>query len=221
MSTRTTFLRLSAVRIAMALAVAGVGLSLVAAMPTPSPTPTPTQTATPTPTPNPCVFNDLGAASSGSSKSASGSWSSGCQSINRSGRYARFYRFSISTRASIRIDLASATDSYLFLLSGAGAAGTSVESIDVGAVVDSDDDGGLGRNARISSIVNAGTYTIEATTFRRETTGSFSLALAVSAAPAPTDTPTPTFTPTPTYTPTQRQPRHLRPPRRQRRLRRA
>ena len=85
---------------------------------------------------------------------------------------------------------------------GAGAAQTSVESSDVGAIVDSDDDDGLGRNARISSIVNAGTYTIEATTFRRETTGSFSLALAVSAAPAPTDTPTPTFTPTPTYTPT-------------------
>ena len=184
MSKRATFLRLSAIRIAMALAVAGVGLSFVG--------------ATPTPTPNPCVFNDLGAASSGSSKSASGSWSSGCQSINRSGRYARFYRFSVSTRASIRIDLASATDSYLFLLSGAGTAQTSVESSDVGAVVDSDDDGGLGRNARISTILNAGTYTIEATTFRRETTGSFSLTLAVSAAPAPTDTPTPTFTPTPT-----------------------
>ena len=50
----------------------------------------------------------------------------------------------------------------------AGAAGTSVESSDVGAVVDSDDDGGLGRNARISTILNAGTYTIEETTFRRE-----------------------------------------------------
>ena len=38
MSKRTTFLRLSAVRIAMALAVAGVGLSLVGATPTPVPT---------------------------------------------------------------------------------------------------------------------------------------------------------------------------------------
>ena len=130
MSKRTTFLRLSAVCIAMSLAVAGVGLAFVGATPTGIPTPSPSPDA-----------------------------------------YA-----------------------------GAGAAQTSVESSDVGAVVDSDDDGGLGRNARISSIVNAGTYTIEATTFRRETTGSFSLTLAVSAAPAPTDTPTPTFTPTPTYT---------------------
>ena len=64
---------------------------------------------------------------------------------------------------------------------GAGAAGTSVESSDVGAVVDNNDDGGIGRNARISTILNPGTYTIEATTFRRETTGSFSLTLAVSA----------------------------------------
>ncbi len=207
MSKRTTILRRGRVFL-QAMAVASLPLALAACgvpLPTPtagSPAGEAAQTATPTPTPNPCVFNDLGSASSGSSKSASGSWSSGCRSINRSGRYARFYRFSLSARASIQIDLSSATDSYLFLLSGAGAARTSVESSDVGAIVDSDDDGGRGRNARISTIVNAGTYTIEATTFRRETTGSFSLTLAVSAAPAPTDTPTPTFTPTATYTPT-------------------
>ena len=102
---------------------AGAGLTL---------TPTPT----PTPTPNPCVFNDLSRVSAGSSKSASGSWTSGCQSVNRAGRYARFYRFSLNARADVRIDLASATDSYLFLLSGAGATGTSVESSDLGAIVD-------------------------------------------------------------------------------------
>ena len=129
-----------ALRIALALIIMAVGLTLVAATPSPSPTPTPTpsptQTATPTPTPNPCVFNDLGRVSAGSSKSASGSWTSGCRSVNRAGRYARFYRFSLNARADIRIDLASATDSYLFLLSGAGAAGTSVEPSDLGAVVD-------------------------------------------------------------------------------------
>ena len=44
MSKQTTFLRPSAVRIALALAVAGVGLSLVGATPTPTPTPVPTIT---------------------------------------------------------------------------------------------------------------------------------------------------------------------------------
>ena len=181
MSKRTTF---ACIAIALAVALA--------------PTPTPT----PTPTPVPCVFNDLGSVAVGSSKSASGNWTSGCRSISRPGRYARFYRVSLTADASVRIDLTSATDAYLFLRSGAGAARTSVEASDLGSILASDDDSGSGRNARIERALDRGTYTIEATTFRREATGSFTLALRASATPTPTPTPSPTPTWTPTPTPT-------------------
>ena len=187
MSKRTTF---ACIAIALAVALA------------PTPTPTPTPTATPTPTPVPCVFNDLGSVAVGSSKSASGNWTSGCRSISRPGRYARFYRVSLTADASVRIDLTSATDAYLFLRSGAGAARTSVEASDLGSILASDDDSGSGRNARIERALDRGTYTIEATTFRREATGSFTLALRASATPTPTPTPSPTPTWTPTPTPT-------------------
>ena len=108
----------------------------------------------------------------------------------------------LSADASVRIDLTSATDAYLFLRSGAGAARTSVEASDLGSILASDDDSGSGRNARIERALDRGTYTIEATTFRREATGSFTLALRASATPTPTPTPSPTPTWTPTPTPT-------------------
>ena len=58
-------------------------------------------------------------------------------------------RTTILRLSAVRIAMALAVAGVgLAFGSGAGAAGTSVESSDVGAVVDSDDDGGLGRNAR-------------------------------------------------------------------------
>jgi V8-like Glu-specific endopeptidase len=100
-----------------------------------------------------------------------GTWTSSCASANRSGRYAKFYTFTLSSAADVQIDLSSSPDNYLYLLSGSGSGGS---------IVAEDDDAGGSQNARISESLNAGTYTIEATTYPSSTTGSFTLTLAVT-----------------------------------------
>ena len=112
---------------------------------TPAPTPTPTLTATPQPGSDDCLAS-IGIPNG--TVSRDGAWSSGCASANRSGRYARFYSFSLSQQASVQIDLTSATDTYLFLLEDAGTNGTLIER---------DDDGGpTGYNSRITRTLSAG-----------------------------------------------------------------
>ena len=97
-----------------------------------------------------------------------GSWSSSCPSANRSGRNARFFTFSLSSTTTVEIDLESGEDTYLFLLRGSGTTGD---------VITSDDDGGDGTDSRITRRLEAGTYTIEATTYDEGATGSFTLRL--------------------------------------------
>jgi hypothetical protein len=96
----------------------------------------------------------------------SGSWTKNCLSTNRAGRYARYYVFHLPAAAQIQIDLESSSDTYMFLLSGAGKDGE---------VLESNDDGGLGLNSRISQSLPAGNYTIEATTFADSVTGNFTV----------------------------------------------
>ncbi len=99
-----------------------------------------------------------------------GSWDGGCSSTNRPGRFARYYTFTLRQRNEITIDLTSpSVDSYLFLLTGAGQEGT---------VIVFDDDT-VGTNARIARMLEAGTYTIEATTYASGATGPFTLAVSV------------------------------------------
>ena len=93
------------------------------------------------------------------------SWTSSCLSERRSGRYARYYSFSLSTQASIKIDLESSTDPYLILTSGTGS------------IVAIDDDGGTGLNSQIIRTLGSGNYTIEATTYSSGALGSFRLSL--------------------------------------------
>jgi hypothetical protein len=100
-----------------------------------------------------------------------GSWTNSCASTHRSGRYAKFYTFTLSSAADVQIDLSSSVDNYMYLLSGSGSSG---------GIVAEDDDGGGSQNARISESLNAGTYTIEATTYSSSTTGSFTLTLSVT-----------------------------------------
>lgn len=97
-----------------------------------------------------------------------GNWSSGCGSTHRSGSYAWYYTFTLSSPASIQIDLTSSVDTYLYLMSGSGRSGQ---------LLTWDDDGGAGANSRISRTLSAGTYTIEATTFFSGRTGSFAMTL--------------------------------------------
>ena len=100
--------------------------------------------------------------------SASGTWSSTCQSANRSSRYAGYFTFSLNAPASVEITLESSEDTFLYLLRGSKPSRV---------VIDSDDDGGGGTDSRISADLEAGDYTIEATTYSEDTTGSFTVQL--------------------------------------------
>ncbi|MCY4654528.1 MAG: hypothetical protein OXC95_15350 [Dehalococcoidia bacterium] len=61
-------------------------------------------------------------------------------------------------------------DTYLFLRSGSATSGTALHQ--------NDDIGGTNRNSQIVATLAAGTYTIEATTYSPDTTGSFTLSVA-------------------------------------------
>ena len=96
------------------------------------------------------------------------SWDGSCPSAHRSGRFARYYTFTLRQRHEITIELTSPTvDTYLYLLRGAGQRGT---------VIDSNDDM-VGSNSRITSMLEPGTYTVEATTYSSGATGPFTLLL--------------------------------------------
>jgi hypothetical protein len=101
-------------------------------------------------------------------QTVNGTWTSVCTSVNRSGAYAKYYTFSVSSSSEVQIDLSSEDDPYLILLEGSGTGGR---------VIASDDDGGEGNNSRITQTLGAGSYTIEATTYYASTTGSFTLEL--------------------------------------------
>ena len=104
--------------------------------------------------------------------SVSGYWDGNCASTHRSGGYGRFYAFTLTQRTRVQIGLASSEDTYLYLLSGADSEGS---------VVDEDDDGGsTGNNSYLDLTLEAGTYTIEATTYDAGATGDFSLTITVA-----------------------------------------
>ena len=107
-----------------------------------------------------------------------GEWSGRCESANRAGSYARYYTFTLSQQAWVDIDLSSNVDTYLLLLEGSGTDGT--------VLARNDDGGSGGTDSRIGNQgLSAGTYTIEATTYRRSTTGDFRLELEVSEVTSP------------------------------------
>ena len=99
-----------------------------------------------------------------------GSLDAACRSTNKGGSYARYYTFDLSARAHVTIALSSKEDTYLFLLQGAGRDGMTVRSND-------DIVSGNNHNSRIQTALDAGEYTIEATTYNPGVTGSFALTL--------------------------------------------
>ena len=146
--------------------------------PTPAPTPTPGPTTGPPATVGP---TPPGADSCVETLSANGSvtgeWAAGCQSETEaqddSGSYpfARYYSFTLAQESEVTISLESGTDTYLYLRQGAGRAG---------AVLDENDDhDGAGltgsTDSQIVATLEAGSYTIEATTYEAAQTGVFTL----------------------------------------------
>jgi len=93
-----------------------------------------------------------------------GNWDPACSSAHRSGRYAIYYTFTLSSTQEVTIDLGSSKNTYMYLLQGSSRNGEELER---------NDDGGEGENSRIVMTLPAGTYTVEATTYSIATTGSF------------------------------------------------
>ena len=100
--------------------------------------------------------------------SVNGNWDSSCESTARSGRYARFYSFNLSSQSNVIIRLESFEDNYLYLRTGKHTLS--------GTPIDQNDDKALpSTNAGIDATISAGWYTIEATTFDAATTDTFTL----------------------------------------------
>lgn len=94
-----------------------------------------------------------------------GAWKVQRASVHREGAYAGYYTFTLQKKTSVEIQLNSEDDSYMFLLEGKGTKGH--------VIAYNDDYKSI--NARIFKVLDAGTYTIEATTFDIETIGNFTL----------------------------------------------
>ena len=101
-----------------------------------------------------------------------GAWVSDCESVNREGRYARFYSFTLGQAAQVQIDLTSTQDPYLFLLEGGTTDGKVVTENDDVVVNEN-------TNSRIVTTLAAGAHTIEATTYHMAQTGEFSLTISL------------------------------------------
>ena len=129
-------------------------------------------TAPPTPPVDACEYV-LTAASPGSPPGGGvpGQWTGDCASTNQPGSYARYYTFTLDAASDVTITLESSVDTFLYLLEGAGAGGT---------VVARNDDVETGNtNSEVRKFLSAGTYTIEATTYREGITGEFTLTVTV------------------------------------------
>ena len=108
--------------------------------------------------------------------SVSGTWAAGCVSEaaspdpnDASGArgYARYYSFNLGQESQVTIALESSVDPYLYLRSGNARSGS--------ALHENDDVESGNLNSRISETLEAGSYTIEATTYEANTAGSFTL----------------------------------------------
>ncbi len=135
-----------------------------------------------------------------------GAWTSDCVSENDADIgtfYARFYTFTLDEPADVTITLTSDIDTYLYLLSGTGKDGAAVRH-----TAEPD-----GTSSRIQETLQAGDYTIEATTYYIRETGDFTLTTSgiggattpspspTPPAPSPTPAPSPSPTPAPSPTP--------------------
>ena len=102
-----------------------------------------------------------------------GTWDDSCLSdraaISGTGdRYAGFYTFTLDAATDVTITLESDKDTYLYLLEGHGRSGT--------VLYDEDDiDYPSNTNSRLSESLEAGDYTVEATTYYAQTGGDFTL----------------------------------------------
>ena len=154
----------------------------------------PDPTPAPDPTPEPA---DTCIQSVGADGAIEGSWDDTCLSEKNApggagARYARFYTFTLTEATEIVISLNSDEDTYLYVLEGHGKGGTTLHSNDDIA------SGGVNLNSRLSVTLQPGNYTVESTTYKPVTSGSFALTIAgLSQAEAPAPDPQPEPEPVP------------------------
>ena len=101
---------------------------------------------------------------------SSGEWSAGCQSAVLERGYSQYYTFALEETTQLTIDLESTVDPYLFLRAGEARSGDSLYQND-------DVEAGANTNSRITATLEAGTYTIEATTYSVGEVGNFTLTM--------------------------------------------
>ena len=99
----------------------------------------------------------------------SGSWTEDCESEVSGRGYARYYSCTLGESAEVTIDLTSSVDTYLYLREGSATSGTDLHS--------NDDIESGNTDSRIVETLAAGSYTIEATTYNEDTTGSFAISV--------------------------------------------
>ena len=129
----------------------------------------------PQPEPDPEPEADVCVESADGDGTIVSSWDDSCLSdraaLSGTGnRYARFYTFSLDEAADATVTLTSDEDTYLYLLSGHGRNGTALfEEDDINYPSNT--------NSRLTETLQAGDYTIEATTYYAQTDGDFSLTI--------------------------------------------
>ena len=103
-----------------------------------------------------------------SSTTTAGSWASTCTSAVDSNKNAHYYTFKLAQASTVTIDLSSsAVNTFLYLREG--------HNNQAGKALAMNDDGGSGTDAKITTTLAPGSYTIEATTTLDGQTGNFTL----------------------------------------------
>ena len=98
-----------------------------------------------------------------------GVWANDCDSEGRAGGFARYYSFTLAESKQVEINLTSSVDSYLLLRQGEGRDGV--------VVVENDNVGSRNFNSSINRMLDAGAYTVQATTYFAGQTGGFTLSV--------------------------------------------
>ena len=101
--------------------------------------------------------------------SRAGTWADDCSSSQRSGSYSRFYSLALPYETEVQINLTSEHDPYLYLFAGDRETGR--------VLLENDDIDSSNQDSRITATLDAGNYTIEATTYSAAVTGEFSLGI--------------------------------------------
>ena len=101
--------------------------------------------------------------------SRTGTWGDDCSSSQRAGSYSRFYSFTLPYGTEVQIDLTSEHDPYLYLFAGDRETGR--------VLLENDDIDSENVDSRITARLDAGNYTVEATTYSAAATGDFSLGI--------------------------------------------